>query len=84
MQTQKIQITLTPEEVSALSFKSRSLGYNVTKYVKFIVMKEASSIVENYPVFSMSQTLEKRTIDALNLHEKGRSKKLKSLNDLNL
>jgi len=84
MQTQKIQITLTPEEVSALSFKSRSLGYNVTKYVKFIVMKEASSIVENYPVFSMSQTLEKRTIDALNLHEKGRSKKLKSLNDLDL
>lgn len=84
MQTQKIQITLTPEEVSALSFKSRSLGYNVTKYVKFIVMKEASSVVENYPIFSMSQPLEKRTIEALKLHEKGKTKRLKSLNDLDL
>lgn len=75
MQTQKIQITLTPEEVSALSYKSRSLGYNVTKYVKFIVMKEASSVVENYPVFSMSQSLEKRTNEALKLHEKGKTKR---------
>jgi len=84
MQTQKIQITLTPEEVSALSYKSRSLGYNVTKYVKFIVMKEASSVVDNYPVIPMGQALEKRTIEALKLHEKGRSKKLKSLDDLDL
>jgi len=82
MHTQKIQITLTPEEVSALSLKSRSLGYNVTKYVKFIVMKEASSVVENYPVFPMSQALEKRTMDALKLHEKGKSRHLKTLNDL--
>jgi len=39
------------------------------------LMKEASSVVENYPVFPMSQTLERRTMDALKLHEKGKSKK---------
>ncbi|MBU2103384.1 MAG: hypothetical protein KKF80_08295 [Candidatus Omnitrophica bacterium] len=38
-------------------------------------MKETSLVVENYPVFSMNQALEKRTVEVLKLHKKGKSKK---------
>ena len=62
MFTQKVQITLTPEEVAALSFKGNTLGYNVTKYIKFIITKEAFETVEDFPQLLMSSTLEKKTI----------------------
>ncbi len=82
MQTQKIQITLTPEEVVALSLKSKTLGYNVTKYVKFIVMKEAFEVVESIPTYKMSQSLERKTLQALKEHKRGMTKKLADLDHL--
>ncbi len=82
MLTQKVQITLTPEEVNALSFKGKTLGYNVTKYIKFIITKEAFETVEDFPQLLMSPELEKRTIKAVEEHNKGNSKKMHSLDDL--
>ncbi|PIQ71511.1 hypothetical protein COV87_03000 [Candidatus Roizmanbacteria bacterium CG11_big_fil_rev_8_21_14_0_20_37_16] len=82
MQTQKIQITLTPEEVAALAIRGKTLGYNVTKYVKFIVSREAFETVESFPVFKMGTILEKKTLKALKEYEKGRSKKLLSIDEL--
>lgn len=82
MQAQKIQITLTPEEVNALSFKGKSLGYNVTKYIKFIVTKDVFETIENFPELTMGPTLEKKTIKAIEEHNQGKSKKMVSLNDL--
>jgi len=82
MLTQKVQITLTPEEVNALSFKSKALGYNVTKYIKFIITKEAFETVEYFPQLMMGPILEKKTIRAIEEHNKGKSKKMNSLNDL--
>lgn len=82
MQTQKVQITLTPEEVSALSFKGKTLGYNVTKYIKFIITKEAYETVEDFPQLMMSPTLEKKTIKVVEEHNKGKSKKMNSLVDI--
>jgi len=62
MQTQKIQITLTPEEVAALAVKAKILGYNVTKYVKFIVSREAFEVALSLPVFEMGKALEKKLL----------------------
>ena len=59
MNTQKIQITLTPQEVASLSIKSKALGYNVTKYIKYIVTREAEEIIEEYPTYKMSAKTEK-------------------------
>jgi len=82
MQTQKIQITLTPEEVVALALRGKPLGYNVTRYIKFIVSREAFDAVESYPIIKMGALLEKKTLKALKEHKKGQSYKLLSIDDL--
>jgi hypothetical protein len=82
MQTQKIQITLTPEEVAALAVRAKALGYNVTKYIKFIVSREAFEAVQSISVLEMGKALEKKTLKALKDHKKGKSKKLLSVDEL--
>ena len=82
MLSQKIQITLTPQEVAALSIKSKALGYNVTKYVKFIVSKEAVETVEEYPTYKMSKRLEKIAEKAMKDYKAGKMVRLESPYDL--
>ena len=82
MQAQKVQITLTPQEVSALSFNGKTLGYNVTKYIKYIITKEAFDTIEDFPEIAMGPILEEKTIKAVEEHNKGNSKKMNSLDDL--
>ncbi|KKQ24993.1 MAG: hypothetical protein US40_C0004G0031 [Candidatus Roizmanbacteria bacterium GW2011_GWC2_37_13] len=82
MQTQKIQITLTPEEVIALALRGKTLGYNVTRYIKFIVSREAYEAVESYPTIRMGALLEKKTLKAIKEYKKGKSRKLLSVSDL--
>jgi len=82
MQTQKIQITLTPQEILALSLKGESLGYNVTKFIKFLITKEAYAAVESMPVFPMSEELEKKTLKAIEEHKKGKTKELREISVL--
>ena len=82
MIAQKVQITLTPQEVAALSIKSKALGYNVTKYIKFIISKEAQATVEEYPTYKMSKRLEKITAKALKDYKEGKMVQLESPYDL--
>ena len=82
MQTQKVQITLTPEEAAALSFKGKTLGYNVTKYIKFIITKEAFETVEAYPEYKMGPGLEEKTKAALKEFKNGKTRKLESIDEL--
>ena len=82
MNTQKIQITLTPQEVASLSIKSKALGYNVTKYIKYIVTREVEEIIEEYPTYKMSKRLEKITLKALKDHKEGKTIKLNKVEDL--
>ncbi|PIY68916.1 hypothetical protein COY90_03445 [Candidatus Roizmanbacteria bacterium CG_4_10_14_0_8_um_filter_39_9] len=82
MSTQKIQITLTPEEVAALSVKSKALGYNVTKYIKFLVAREVIETVEEYPTYKMSKRLEKLTEKAIQEYKDGKAVLLDSPYDL--
>jgi len=82
MLTHKIQITLTPQEVAALSIKSKAMGYNVTKYIKFIVSKEVEQTVEDVPTFKMSKRLERITLKAIEDYKNGKAIKLNSVEDL--
>lgn len=82
MLTQKIQITLTPEEISALSLKARLLGYSPTKYIRFLVAKEVCSIIESIPTSVMSSSLEKKVLRAKKEYKEGKSRKIKTINDL--
>ena len=82
MQTQKVQITLTPQETTALMLKAKTLGYNVAKYIKFLVSREAFSIIENIPVYPMNENLERKTLKALGDYKRGKLKNLQTLDEL--
>ncbi|PIV08755.1 hypothetical protein COS52_01090 [Candidatus Roizmanbacteria bacterium CG03_land_8_20_14_0_80_39_12] len=82
MLTQKVQITLTPEEVAALSIKSKALGYNVTKYIKFIVSSKAQEVVEHYPTYKMPTKMEKKVLQAIADRKVGKTVKLNKVEDL--
>ena len=82
MLTQKIQITLTPEEINALSLRAKLFGYSPTKYIRFLVAKEVSSIIESIPALSMSPSLEKKVLKAKKEYKEGKSRKIKTINDL--
>lgn len=69
---QKFQITLTPQEIQAFALKGQSLGYDVVKYIKYLISREAFSIVDNIPVYTMSEQLEKETLEAIDAAEKGK------------
>lgn len=75
MNTQKIQITLTPQEIAALSLKSKALGYNVTKYVKFLITKEAHATLEHIPVAEVMRIYEEEK-------KQGKLKKLDNVDNL--
>jgi len=82
MLTQKIQLTLTSEEINALSLKAKLLGYSPTKYIRFLVAKEVSSIIESIPTLAMSSSLEKKVAKAKKEYKEGKSRRIKSINDL--
>jgi len=82
MLTQKIQVTLTPEEINVLSLKAKLFGYNPTKYIRFLIMKEVHSIIESTPTFTMSPALEKKIEKAIKEYKKGKSRQIKTINDL--
>jgi len=82
MLTQKIQLTLTPEEISALSLKAKLLGYNPTKYIRFLVAKEVHSIIEAIPTSAMSPLLEKKVTKAKKEFKNGKTRKIKTINEL--
>lgn len=79
---QKVQLTLTKEEANLLRLKAASLGYDVTKFIKFLISREAFSVVENIPTYALSKKAERELQDALGEHRKGKSIRLEDISDL--
>lgn len=78
----KIQISLTDQENSLLAQRAAGLGYNVTKFIKFVISREAFSMAAKLPTISLSSKSEKKAEKALIEHKKGKSVELKNMNDL--
>ena len=78
----KVQLTLTPEEASALQMKASSLGYGLTKYIKFLISREAASVVGDYPVIQLSKKAIKTIEKAHQDHLAGKTILLKDVSDL--
>jgi len=53
----KLQITITEQEEKLLAQQAKVLGYDVTKYTKFLISHEAMKISQ-IPVFEMSSDME--------------------------
>lgn len=78
----KIQITLTSQENDLLAYKAAVLGYDTTKFIKFIASREAFSVVENVPTFILSPRAEKMVEKALKNHKQGKTVELGDINEL--
>ena len=60
----KLQITLTDEENQLLAMRASSLGYDVTKYAKFLLAREAVEGRDEMPVFTASANMEQSIKEA--------------------
>lgn len=69
----KLQITITEEEEKLLSQQAKVLGYDVTKYTKFLISHEAMKISQ-IPVFEMSPKAEAVALKALADDRAGKTK----------
>ncbi|MCG2691580.1 hypothetical protein L6272_01990 [Microgenomates group bacterium] len=75
----KLQIALTDQEASNLNLLAMGLGYNLTKYVKFLIAQKAAAVSESIPTFRMSEKMEKRVEEVWANHLAGKTIKVNSL-----
>lgn len=67
----KLQITLTDEENQLLAMRATVLGYDVTKYAKFLLAKEAIDSLNGVPVLTANSNMEKAIKEAHREFKKG-------------
>lgn len=81
----KIQLTLTDQEADILGAKAAQLGYNITRFIKYLITKEAVGTLDpedNLPTFKMSKRLEEIGLKALADHRAGKTHVVKNIEDL--
>ena len=78
----KIQLTITPQEHEILKLKASSLGYNVTKYIKFLISRETYAFIERVPEYPLPKKIARLADDALVEYKKGKAKELQNIDEL--
>lgn len=78
----KVQISLTNQETDLIAQRAMILGYDVTKYLKFVVSREALSVAEETPSFPLSLAAEKKALKALREFKIGKTEELRSVDEL--
>ena len=82
----KVQLTLTDQEVQAISSIGSKYGYNLPKTLKFIVGREAARYIDDsaLPTYEMGKKNETKAIKALKEHRQGKTVKLDKPSDIGL
>ena len=79
----KIQLTLTKPEVTILQNNADIFGYDLSRYVKFLISKAVEqSVFADVPTFKASPRLEKRVAEAMENYDNGNVYTLDSVDDL--
>lgn len=68
----KLQITLTNPETQALSYLAGRFGYDITRYVKYLISRTTESVVGQVPAIPMSAKAERTALKALKEYEEGK------------
>jgi len=76
----KLQITLTDEENQLLALRASILGYDVTKYAKFLLAREAVDSRDEVPVFTATAGMEQAIKEARKEYKSGKIKSWPSQN----
>jgi uncharacterized protein (DUF1778 family) len=81
---QKVQLTLTTQEADLISARAAQLGYNLTKYIKFLISKAAADVFEEdrIPEFRMSKSARRVAIKAKKAYKDGKTLEIKSFSEL--
>lgn len=71
----KVQLSLTQEEAAILTGYGNQLGYSLPKTIKYMISKAAESVMHSgsLPVYTMSETQEKKGLEALHEHRAGKT-----------
>jgi len=79
----KVQLTLTKEEVAILSEYGSQFGYSLPKTIRFVISKAAEKFLQEgtLPTFSMSEKTERAGLEAQREHEAGKTREVKNLNE---
>ncbi len=67
----KLQITLTDEETQLLSMRAAALGYDVTKYAKFVLAQDAVEQINAVPIFKANARMAKAIKEGREEYKKG-------------
>lgn len=80
----KIQLTLTKPEATILQNNADVFGYDLSRYVKFLISKAVEQSVNNadVPTFKASPKLEKRVAEAVDNYDNGNMHVLNNVGDL--
>ena len=77
----KLQITLTDQETQLPSMRAAVLGYDVTKYAKFVLAKDAVEEITSIPTFAATPKMNLLLKKALEDDNNGKSVEFKLNND---
>jgi hypothetical protein len=71
----KVQLSLTDEEVAILASYGSQFGYSLPKTLRFVISKAAEKFIREgtVPVFEMSDATEKKGLAALKEHRAGKT-----------
>ncbi len=80
----KIQLSLTDQETDILSAEAAQLGYNLTKFIKFLISKVSFDATSKKEVleFKMSKKGENIALTAIDEYKKNKSIKISSFKRL--
>lgn len=73
----KLQISLTDQETELLAARAAYMGYDVTKYAKFVLASEAREAIASVPVYKVTPKMQKIIDDAYTEDEAGLTKEWK-------
>lgn len=79
----KVQLSLTTEEVAILEGYGNQFGYSLPKTLRYIISKAAESFLREgtIPVFEMSEKTEKAGLDALKEYRSGKTTGINNADD---
>ncbi len=70
----KLQISITDEENQLLAMRASSFGYDVAKYTKFLLAKEAVEHFKEIPAYFANSSQEQAVKEARHEHKTGKLK----------
>lgn len=65
-----------------MNLLAMGLGYNLTRYVKFLIAQKAAAVNESIPTFKMSEKLEKRVEEVMANYKSGKTYSADSVEEL--